>query len=75
MKRIFFNNLFRVSYRLSVLYKGKPWYLFYYGSSIRKLRRLARHAPNVVNWSIYKTGPLFLPEREVDSDNAKGESR
>lgn len=66
---------FRVQYRLSVLYHGDCWYRNTYGSNGRLLRRMARNSNNAKHWTLYKSGPLFLPEREVDSDDAKGVSR
>lgn len=65
---------FHVQYRLSVLYHGDNWYRNTYGTDGRLLRRMARNTASADHWTLYKSGPLFLPEREVDSDT-KGEIR
>lgn len=66
---------FHVQYRLSVLYQGDSWYRNTYGTDGRLLRRMAHNTEDISeHWTLYKRGPLFLPEREVDS-YTKGETR
>lgn len=61
-------NLFRVQYRLTVLYRGDTHPRHSYGTSRRTLRRMAVSTQDIsLYWSLYKSVPLFLPEREVDS--------
>ena len=35
-------------------------------TSRKHLREMAKHLANVESWTLYKTGPFFLPERPVD---------
>jgi hypothetical protein len=58
---------FRVKYRLSVLYSGDFEPRHNYGTDRALLRRIARNTQDISEyWSLYKSGPLGLPEREVD---------
>ena len=69
MKKIIskIRRLLRVEYRLSVMYKGssKPEHNY-----CRSRRLITRRAAALIDtadyWTLYKTGPFFLPEREVD---------
>lgn len=70
MKKItaFLRRPFRVSYRLSVLYHGETVPRHTYGNDGHLLLRRARTAEGRCHyWTLYKTGPFGLPEREVDS--------
>lgn len=59
---------FRVSYRLTVLYKGDYEPRHTHGTDGRLLRRMARNTQDLADfWTLYKTGPFGLPEREIDS--------
>lgn len=69
MKHIisFIRRLFRVQYRLAVLYHGETSPRNTYGKNPRILRHRAHEAePVAYYWSLYKSGPFGLPEREVD---------
>ncbi len=59
---------FSTQYRLTVVVDGR--YRNTYSADSRLLRRMARHMTGVACWSLYKSGPLFLPEREVDGSNS-----
>ncbi|MBQ9638821.1 MAG: hypothetical protein IJV22_04620 [Bacteroidales bacterium] len=59
-------RLFFVRYRLTVQYRGAANTQNLYFQNSRGLRTMASSLPNVVYWSLYKRGPLGLPEREVD---------
>ena len=65
----FIRRAFRVQYRLTVYAGGK--YHNTYGTKRRLLTGIAKRTP-CDYWSIYKTGPLWLPEREVDNSEWKG---
>lgn len=59
---------FRVNYRLTVLYEGDTKFRNTYSSNVRLLRNMARNTEEISHfWSIYKSGPFGLPEREIDS--------
>lgn len=59
---------FRVSYRLAVLYHGETTPRQHYGLNGRQLRNMARSTEKICHyWTLYKSGPLYLPEHEVDS--------
>jgi len=69
MKKIvsYLHRLFHVEYRLSILYAGETTPRHIHGTSGRQLRNFARTSKNAIDyWSLYKTGPFGLPEREVD---------
>lgn len=58
---------FRVRYRLAVLYTGESDVRNIAGINRRLLLHMAHKAENLCEyWTLYKTGPFFLPEREVD---------
>ena len=58
---------FRVQYRLTVFYTGDSEPRHTYGCDGRLLRRMARNTEQISDyWTLYKRGPLGLPEREVD---------
>ena len=59
-------KLFKAQYRLSVLYHGEGTYRHIYGTKKKQLKQMAKHLVNVDNWTLYKSGPLFLPERPID---------
>ena len=59
---------FRVSYRLAVLYRGETSPRQHHSLDGRLLRNMARGMQGMVQyWTLYKSGPFGLPEREVDS--------
>lgn len=69
MKKIFkfIRNAFRVQYRLTVFYTGDSEPRHTYGIDGRLLRRMARNTEQISDyWTLYKRGPLGLPEREID---------
>lgn len=69
MKKLisFLRRPFRVSYRLTVLYKGDCEPRHTHGIDGRLLRRMARNTENICEyWTLYKSGPFGLPEHEVD---------
>ena len=64
---LYIKGLFRVRYRLSVLYTG--------GAEVRHFeladgclaRRMAHDMEDICEyWTLYKAGPFHLPEHEVD---------
>ncbi len=58
---------FRVSYRLSVLYTGETEMRHTTNRNGKELRRMARNTEDICDfWTLYKQGPFWLPEREVD---------
>lgn len=58
---------FRVHYRLAVLYTGECEVRNTYGTNRRLLLHMAHKVENICDfWTLYMTGPFFLPEREVD---------
>ena len=58
---------FRVSYRLTVLYKGDYEPRHTTNTDGRLLRNMARNTQDLADfWTLYKTGPFGLPEREID---------
>lgn len=65
-------GLLHVEYRLSVYYRCKLAH--FYGSTVEEVLLQAdltmpqRWREKGV-WTLYKTGPLFLAEREVDSND------
>ena len=59
-------KLFKAQYRLSVLYHGEGTYRPFYGTNRKLLQRMAKSFANVDSWTLYKSGPLFLPERPID---------
>lgn len=67
-------KLFRVQYRLSVMYRGDVNFTNIYGNKGRLLRKMAKRM-NADCWTLYKRGPLFLSEREVDRGEWKGGSK
>lgn len=73
MKKIFstIKRLLRVQYRLSVMYRGETKVTNIYGLKFKLLRNMAK-SMDVTYWSIYKTGPLGIGERKVDSSEWKG---
>lgn len=56
--------LFGVQYRLTVIVKGKT--INHYGINRRLLTKMGKNTLGAEYWSLYKTGPFGLPEREVD---------
>ena len=59
--------LFRVQYRLSVLYTGEVDVRHTYGMNGRLLRNMAHSTEKICTyWTLYKKGPFGLSEREVD---------
>lgn len=63
IKRLFF-----VQYRLTVYYHGEAQPRNIYAANLRLLQSMAHHTAARC-WTIYKSGPLFLPEREIDSSS------
>lgn len=61
-KRI--KDLFRVEYRLSVLISGK--FFSTYGTDRKLLKNIGNNTEGLTSWTLYKKGPLCLPEREID---------
>ena len=58
---------FRVQYRLSVLYTRETEPRHTYGLNGNQLRHMARNTEDICDyWTLYKQGPFWLPEREVD---------
>lgn len=58
---------FRVSYRLTVLYKGDYEPRHTTNTDGRLLRNMARKTQDLADfWTLYMTGPFGLPEREID---------
>lgn len=59
-------NPFSVQYRLTMIMReqSKPKHI--YGTDRRKLKRMATSRDNVCYLTLYKRGPLGLPERPVD---------
>lgn len=60
IKRLLF-----VQYRLTVYYHGEQHPRNIYSTNRQILISLANHT-GAHSWSIYKSGPFGLPEREVD---------
>ena len=54
-----------VRYRVAVIVRGRCFNAS--GTDRRKLISLAQRTEDMSFWTLYKTGPLWLPEREVDS--------
>lgn len=63
----FLRRMFRVQYRLSVLFEGETTPRHTYGKDGMLLRRMAHSTANAQYWTLYRKGPLWLPEHEVDS--------
>ena len=64
---------FGVQYRLTVYYKGDSRPRNCYAAEGRIIRNMARASVHDVEyWTLYKTGPLGLPEREIDSWREEG---
>ena len=66
-----FKRLFRVQYRLTALYRGDTQPRNAYSTNGTLLRRMAKRM-DADYWTLYKTGPFFLPEREADRGYKKG---
>lgn len=64
-------KLFRVQYRLTVLYSGDTKPRNIYSTDGNLLRRMAKRM-DADYWTLYKRGPFNLPERWVDKGCAKG---
>lgn len=58
-------RLFRVEYRLMIVISGKA--INTYGTNRRLLTNMGKNTLGAEYWSLYKSGPLGLPEREIDS--------
>ncbi len=56
-------KLIRCEYRLTVCYKGLP--CNYYASSKTMLLKIAHSNRSSDYWTLYKKGPLGLPERFI----------
>ena len=56
---------FRTQYRLTVFVDGR--YRDTYCNNSRMVKSMAIHSPYGSTWTIYKSGPFGLPEREVES--------
>lgn len=54
----------RVTYRLTVIVNGKT--MNTYGKDRKLLMNMAKRTEGMDYWALYKSGPLGLPEREVD---------
>ena len=67
----FIKRLFRVQYRLSVYFDGETEPRNTYGTKGRLLVKMAK-SMNACYWSLYKSGPFFLAEREINK-GMKGE--
>lgn len=69
-------RLFAVNYRLTVVVEGRCRNT--YSQNGKMLRKMALKMVYVECWSLYKSGPFFLPEREVErcvyNENRKGGS-
>lgn len=61
----FIRKMFSTDYRMAVEAKGKI--INIYGFNTKQMKGIANRTPNLSRWALYKTGPLFLPEREIDS--------
>ena len=58
---------FFVQYRLSVLFHGETELRHTYGINGLLLRRMSWNKEDMIDfWTLYKSGPFGLPEREVD---------
>jgi hypothetical protein len=60
------SKLFRTHYRLSVQFRGDGFVRHVRHTSRKHLRKMAKNLANVESWTLYKTGPFFLPERPED---------
>lgn len=64
--------LFGVQYRLTVIVKGKT--INHYGINRKLLTKMGKNTLGAEYWSLYKTGPFGLPEREVDFGYSREEA-
>lgn len=71
MKKILkaIRRLFRVSYRVTTIRRGKVENV--YCNTRRQAKGILRRMPDAEYWSVYKAGPMYLPEREVDCGKIK----
>lgn len=70
--RNWMRKLWRVEYRLSVYYRCKI--VHFYGSTVEEVLLQAdlsmpKQWRQKGAWSLYRTGPLYLAEREIDSND------
>ena len=67
----YIKRLFRVQYRLTTIIHGKT--VNTYLTSGRLAKRMLHAKQDAEYWSIYKSGPFFLAEREINK-GMKGET-
>ncbi len=60
---------FRVEYRLTIVIKGRI--INTYGTNRRLLTNMGKNTLGADYWSLYKSGPLGLSEREIDFGNGR----
>lgn len=61
----FIQKMLSTNYRMAV--EAKERIINIYGSNTKQMKGIANRTPDLSRWALYKTGPLFLPEREIDS--------
>lgn len=66
MKKItaFLRSALAVRYRVAVIVRGRCFNAS--GTDRRKLISLAQRTEDMSFWTLYKSGPFGLPEREID---------
>ena len=67
----YIKRLFRVQYRLTTIERGKAKNC--YCNNKRIMKNMLRTLSDVEYWTVYKTGPFFLAEREINK-GMKGET-
>ena len=60
----FIKRIRHVEYRVAIIVRGHTIYA--YGTDRRMLVTLAKRTEDMSFWTLYKKGPIGLPEREVD---------
>lgn len=64
-------RLFRVEYRLTIVISGKV--INTYGINRRLLANMGKNTLGAEYWSLYKSGPLGLSEREIGFGHGREE--
>lgn len=64
-------RLFRVEYRLTIVISGKV--ISTYGTNRRLLANMGKNTLGAEYWSLYKSGPLGLSEREIGFGHGREE--
>lgn len=62
----FLRSIAEVEYRLTVYRRGMAQNITYVEKSYRLMRKAIRGLAPDDYWTLYKAGPLCLPEREID---------